>query len=73
MIREHDAAGTIASKAGCVFELAVLGGLGKMLRLRMLIDNQISIHPVTQSIVLNNDASAAPFIQREVFALEDGK
>ena len=60
VVGEHDSAGAVPAKARRILELAGIDGVAEMLRLGVFIDNQISVHPVADSIVLHNDASDAP-------------
>ena len=57
VISEHNPSGRILSKPGCIFEFAGLHGFFKVLRIRVFVDDQVAIHPMTKPVFLHDDPS----------------
>ena len=71
MIRQHQATGMIRPESWLILELALSNRVGKLWRTIQLINDQVSVHPVTNTMILYDDSAHVEFSGRCVFAFEN--
>jgi hypothetical protein len=64
MVGQHQATGMILPETFLILELALSDCVGKLRRAVQFVNNQISVHPVTDAMILNHNPAYVEFSGR---------